>query len=195
MNKIVKDALILMVITLVAGLALGYVYDITKGPIEEQQKKAKEKAYQTVFADASEFEPIEIEEAGDGANQITEALLAKDESGATLGVVLNIINTEGYGGAIQFAMGITKEGTVNGVSILAIDETPGLGMKAKEEAFYGQYAGKNVEAFQYTKTGAVNENEIDAISGATVTTKAMTNGVNAGIAYFRNLMEGGIISE
>ena len=197
MNKIMKDALILMVITLAAGLALGYVYDITKGPIAEQEQKAKEKAYQAVFADASEFERIEgeAEVFSYEATEIQETLLAKDESGEILGVVMNITNGEGYGGDIQFAMGVTKEGIINGISILAIDETPGLGMKAKEEAFYGQYTGKTADTIQYTKTGAVNANEIDAISGATITTKAVTNGVNAGIVYFKSLVEGGVISE
>lgn len=204
MNKIVKNALILMAITLVSGLALGFVYDITKGPIAEQEQKAKEEAYQTVFVDAASYEEIELDadavnvllgEAGYGAQNIDEALLAKDESGETLGLVMNVTTGEGYGGDIQFAMGIQNDGTVNGIKILAIDETAGLGMKANEETFYGQFSNKKVEAFQYTKSGAASDNEIDAISGATVTTNAMVNGVNAGIVYFNSLVEGGVISE
>lgn len=204
MNKIVKNALILMAITLVSGLALGFVYDITKGPIAEQEQKAKEEAYQTVFVDAASYEEIELDadavnvllgEAGYGAQNIDEALLAKDESGETLGLVMNVTTGEGYGGDIQFAMGIQNDGTVNGIKILAIDETAGLGMKANEETFYGQFSNKKVEAFQYTKSGAASDNEIDAISGATVTTNDMVNGVNAGIVYFNSLVEGGVISE
>ena len=69
-------------------------------------------------------------------------------------------------------------------------------MRAKEESFYGQFAGKNAEKFSYTNTGASAEDEIDAISGATITTRAMTNGVNAGLSYFRDsLVKGGVIHE
>ena len=62
-------------------------------------------------------------------------------------------------------------------------------MRANTDAFKGQFAGRNVPAFRYTKSGAQAEDEIDALSGATVTTNAMTNGVNAGLAAFRWLNE------
>ena len=204
MNKILKNALILMAITLVAGLDLGFTYDITKGPIAEQEQKAKEEAYQAVFADASSYEALELDaeavqtllaEAGYGAQEIDEAMLAKDEADAVLGVVMTVTSGEGYGGDIQFAMGIQNDGTVNGIQILSIEETAGLGMKATEETFYGQFSAKKVDAFRYTKTGAASDNEIDALSGATVTTNAMVNGVNAGIVYFNSLVEGGVVSE
>ena len=207
MSKIIKNALILMAITLVAGLALGFVYDITKEPIAEQEQKAKAEAYEAVFPDAATLETIpEIEDVTADAREvldtkgltqedILEVMLAKDDAGNTLGVVMNITTHEGYGGDINFSMGIQKDGTVNGIQILSISETAGLGMKAAEEDFYGQYAGKKVDSFNYTKTGASADNEINAISGATITTNAVTNGVNAGIYYYQSLMEGGILDE
>ena len=88
------------------------------------------------------------------------------------------------------AMGVQKDGTLNGISILSISETAGLGMKADTDDFKNQFRDKKVEKFQYTKTGAASEDEIDAISGATITTNAVTNGVNAGLAAFQ-YMEGG----
>ena len=205
MNKIIKNALILMAITLVAGLSLGFVYDITKDPISEQDRKTKEEAYASVFDGAVSFETLEsfsgeeaasvLENAGLGAQRIDEVLLAKDENGKTMGVVMNVTTTEGYGGDISFSMGVQNDGTVNGIKILSIGETAGLGMRATEEEFYGQFSNKKVDSFRYTKEGAQSENEIDAITGATVTTNAMTNGVNAGLAYFKSLAEGGVISE
>ena len=88
-------------------------------------------------------------------------------------------------------MGVRMDGTLNGISLLAIAETPGLGMQAGD-VLVPQYAGKNVTSFIYTKAGAVNDNEIDAISGATVTTEAVNNAVNGGLSYFNNtLKEGG----
>ncbi|MDO5424306.1 MAG: RnfABCDGE type electron transport complex subunit G [Eubacteriales bacterium] len=207
MNKIVKNSLILMAITLVAGLLLGFVYQITKGPIAEQQAKAKQEAYQAVFEDAAELKEIEdekasletaaqvLEENGLGAERIDEVLYAVDASGNIAGVVMNVTTTEGYGGEINFSMGIQNDGTLNGIKILSISETAGLGMKASEAAFQDQFAGKNVESIVYTKTGASAENEIDAISGATITTTAMTNGVNAGLCFFKSLKEGGVLDE
>ena len=207
MSKIIKNALILMAITLVAGLALGFVYDITKEPIAEQEQKAKAEAYEAVFPDAATLETIPaIEDVTADAREVLDAkgltqedilevMLAKDDAGNTLGVVMNITTHEGYGGDINFSMGIQKDGTVNGIQILSISETAGLGMKAAEEDFYGQYAGKKVDSFNYTKTGASADNEINAISGATITTNAVTNGVNAGIYYYQSLMEGGILDE
>ncbi len=196
---IVRDTLLLFIITLIAGLALGFVYQITKEPIAKQQEKTKQEAYQAVFTNASSFEAVVM---GDGAGmevpaengytqqEINECMVARDSNGEELGYVMTVTTKEGYGGDIVFSLGIQKDGTVNGIQILSISETAGLGMKAKEDAFKGQFAGKKVEAFAYTKTGAASDNEIDAISGATITTNAMTNGVNAGICFFQYL-EGG----
>ena len=82
-------------------------------------------------------------------------------------------------------MGIQKDGTVNGISILTIAETAGLGMKANTDEFKNQFSGVNTQKFEYTKSGATADNQIDSISGATITTNAMTNGVNAGLCAFQ----------
>ena len=203
MNSIVKDTLSITVITLVAGLALGIVQDITAGPIAQQQEKAKQEAYQAVFEDADSFEeflPDEtkqavdlvtyLDENGYDAQTVDEIMTAKDASGETLGYAFTITSSEGYGGDIQFAMGVQNDGTLNGISILSIEETAGLGMKADTDEFKDQFKDKKVEKITYTKNGAAADDEIDAISGATITTNAMTNGINAGLCAFR-YVEGG----
>jgi electron transport complex protein RnfG len=103
--------------------------------------------------------------------------------------VLTVTSHEGYGGDIQFTMGITNDGVLNGISILSISETAGLGMRA-DEVLKPQFAGKSAEKYEYTKTGAVSDSQIDAISGATITTNAVVNGVNAGLYYFQNELGG-----
>lgn len=203
MNKIVKDTLSITVITLVAGLALGIVQDITAGPIARQAELAKQEAYKAVFQDATSFEeylPDEtkqavdlvtyLDENGYSAQTIDEIMEALDDSGEILGYAFTVTTSEGYGGDIQFAMGVQNDGTLNGISILSISETAGLGMKADTDEFKDQFKNKQVEKFQYTKAGASADDEIDAISGATITTNAMTNGVNAGICAF-HYVEGG----
>lgn len=201
-NKIIKDALALTLITLVAGVALGGVYEITKDPIAKQEAQAKAEAYEQVFTDAAAFEEVEIDDTliqtirdqldqeGYKAQSIEEVMRAEDQSGETLGYAFTVVTSEGYGGDIQFSMGVQNDGTLNGISILSIGETAGLGMNADTPAFKDQFVGKQVEKLQYTKNGATQDDEINAISGATVTTNAMTNGVNAGLCAFR-VMEGG----
>ena len=201
-NKIIKDALALTLITLVAGVALGGVYEITKDPIARQEAQAKAEAYEQVFTDAAAFEEIEMDDTliqtirdqldqeGYKAQSIEEVMRAEDQSGETLGYAFTVVTSEGYGGDIRFSMGVQNDGTLNGISILSIGETAGLGMNADTPAFKDQFVGKQVEKLQYTKNGATQDDEINAISGATVTTNAMTNGVNAGLCAFR-MMEGG----
>ena len=131
-----------------------------------------------------------LSDSGYGAQTIDEVMTAFDASDNEIGYAFTVTTSEGYGGDIQFAMGVQKDGTLNGISILSISETAGLGMKADTDDFKNQFRDKKVEKFQYTKTGAASEDEIDAISGATITTNAVTNGVNAGLAAFQ-YMEGG----
>lgn len=189
MKSMIKDAAILFAITLISGLLLGVVFEVTKEPIAVQEAKRKNEACKEVFQEASKFETLEgaVLEGGNATiNEVSEAIA---EDGAVLGYVLDITTHEGYNGDIQFTMGIRMDGTVNGISLLSIAETPGLGMKA-EEVLKPQFAGKNVSLFSYTKTGAVTESEIDAISGATVTTNALVNGVNTGLEFFKSQLGG-----
>ena len=192
MNKqMIRDSLILFAITLIAGLLLGGVYEITKNPIAKTQEDKKNEAYQAVFTDAAEFTEVTdaadaqqiLADAGYTKDRIDEVKAAMDADGNILGYVMTITSSEAYGGELQLAMGIRMDGTVNGISFLSLSETIGLGMEAKKPEFQEQFAEKQVEQFVYSKTGAAADNEIDALSGATITTNAVTNAVNAGICY------------
>jgi Na+-translocating ferredoxin:NAD+ oxidoreductase subunit G len=206
MNTTVKNTIILTIITVIAGLLLGYVYDITKEPIAVQKEKAKNEAYLKVFETAASFEEVPVldlsqsdavlQAAGLTEQSIDEVLAAKAQDGSVLGYVMSVTTKEGYGGDITFSMGITNDGVMNGYEVLSIAETAGLGMKAADDAFMSQFANKKVAKFAYTKTGSTSEFEVDAISGATITTNAIVNGVNAGLAYFASIpVEGGAQNE
>ena len=199
MGKIIKDTAVLLVITLVAGFLLGLVYDITLEPIAHQEELANAKACQEVFSDATDFTDVQtdldtlnqnLKENGLEYVTVDAVMEASDDSGQMLGYVLTVTDSEGYGGDIQLSMGVRRDGTLNGISILSISETAGLGMNADTDAFKSQFADKNVEQFTYTKNGASADNEIDAISGATITTNAVTNGVNGGLLTFQYLKGG-----
>ncbi|MBR9937324.1 RnfABCDGE type electron transport complex subunit G [Oscillospiraceae bacterium Marseille-Q3528] len=193
-NTIAKDTVRITLITLVAGFALGLVNEITKEPIAQQEAKAKAEACKAVFADADDFAAIEdlsgaadaLESAGlTGKADVNEAYEAK-KGGETVGYVITVTDHEGYGGDIQFSVGVSTDDTLTGISILSIGETAGLGMKAKNADFQAQFVGLPATGnLEYTKTG--EEGKIDALSGATITTNAMTNGTNAAIAFYNSM--------
>ena len=208
MKQMMKDAMILFPITLISGAALGLVYEVTKEPIAQQEQKAKNEAYQNVFEAAEDFTELTeetyspdaltafVKENGFDAS-IDGVAQALSGDGSVLGYVITVTDHEGYGGDIQFTMGVADDGTLNGISLLSISETAGLGMRAGE-VLVPQFAGKQVEKFSYTKTGAASDDQIDAISGATITTNAVVNGVNAGLLCFQeklNMTEGGAANE
>lgn len=109
---------------------------------------------------------------------------ARDKDGNLAGYVFNVTSKNGYGGDISFSVGLNTGGSVTGISILSIGETPGLGMKAKEDTFLNQYIDKNGVCIVNKDNSAGKDNQIDAISGATITSRAMTDGVNGAIVAF-----------
>ncbi|HKM33721.1 MAG TPA: RnfABCDGE type electron transport complex subunit G [Lachnospiraceae bacterium] len=201
-NKMFQEAGILLAITIIAGLALGFVYELTKEPIAYQEALKVQNACKEVFNIADSFE--EVEQDVDAATRASSVMdtatensvklgtiykaLSKDAS--LLGYVIEVTSTEGYNGNIEMMMGITMDGTLNGISLLSISETPGLGMRA-QEVLVPQFSGKTVSVFTYTQTGAITDDQIDAISGATITTKAVTNAINTGLSYFEQVLKEG----
>ena len=198
-KKIVHDALVLFAFTVVLGLILGVVYGITKPSIDQVNYEKTQSAYKQVFADAASFEEYSDFDADKAAalmsengysDEINSVNTALDASGNVIGYVITVTAKDGSQSSITFSVGIQNDGTVNGYSITDISETPGLGMKAQEEDFYSQFEGKNVDSFVVVKTTPSADNEIESISGSTITSKAMANGVNACITYFQNILGG-----
>ena len=193
----IKNAAILLAITVIAGLILGLIYENTKGIIAEREEADKKNAYYEVFNGASDFKPVdgfmtdaeraELYAAGYDKVNIDELMQAVGSDGSILGYVFTVTTSEGYGGDITFTAGISSDGTLNGISILTINETAGLGMNA-EKVLKPQFAGKKAQKLTYTKTGAQSDNEIDAISGATITTNAFVNAVNCCLQYHADML-------
>ena len=162
MNQIIKNTIILFVITLVAGICLGTVHDITLDPIAQAQEAAATKTYQEVYPDAASFdEPQELADAvtaaadsisewGFGKVTINDAKEALDASGNQIGYLITSTSAESYGGNVQIAVGITNEGELTGIGFLSISDTPGLGMRAKEPDFKDQFIGKKAEILEVT---------------------------------------------
>ena len=185
MNKqIIHDALILAAFTLVLGFILALVHDITLKPIEAANLATAQAAYKEVFKDADDFKAYDYD--ADEADKIVADAGYSD----TIDDVQQALDAEGNAlgsqGSITFSVGIQNDGTVNGYSITDISETPGLGMKAEEEDFYSQFQNKKVDNFTVVKNTPSSDDEIEAITGSTITSKAMANGCNAAICYFQN---------
>ena len=205
MKSMLKDAGILFAITLVAGLLLGCVYQITKEPIARQEALAQENACREVFSDAESFEAVTdfteeaaqavLNEGGYSAASVNACQEAKDASGTVLGYVLTVTTHEGYGGDIQFTVGVRNDGTLNGISLLSISETAGLGMRAKQDpSFLAQFNGTKTSEYKVVTdgTGSSSDSSIDAIGGSTVTSKAITKGVNAALAVYADLSKANV---
>ncbi len=190
MKQIIKDALILFAITAVAGVLLAFVNEITKEPIAAQEQQKKTEAFQAVFADAVTFEAVALPDMtapeyvpfaeAHPLSEINEINIAYDAAGQLAGYVLTVTNKEGYGGNIQFVMGLRMNGTLNGISILETSETVGLGLEA-QTVLAPQFAGRNVTSFTYTKTGAMAESEVAVIATTEFTLSAqLAPGKSAG---------------
>lgn len=188
-----KDAIILFIITMLSGFMLGAVYEITKEPIAIAKENEKKSAYKEVFPDATDFQKqdddllINVNESLPSQNfgkvNVSEVANAVDSSGSSLGYVITSTSKDGFGGDVKISVGITKDKKLNGIAFLTLAETPGLGMKAKGEKFSSQFKEKDATFLNVVKTGATKPDEIDAISGATITSRAVTGAVNAAIYY------------
>ncbi len=191
-TSLAHDIIILTIITVVAGILLGIVHDVTAAPIAAQEAKALAEGQTAVFATAASFETADItdeelaqivSDAGLSKTEISSIYLALDASGEKLGYVVDSTNSEGYGGDIQILTGITvADGTytINSIQFMSISETAGMGMKAKDPDFKDQF--NDLQADAVTVTGDADATAVDAISGATITSKAVAKAVNAALA-------------
>jgi electron transport complex protein RnfG len=194
-SALLRDALALFLITLVSGLALSYVYEITKEPIAVQAEQKTLEANKAVFPNAAAFEldqdlmdlaadtDLKAMNADYSGVTINEISKAYDSSNQVIGYNITVSTSAGYKDGIKLVYGYSLDGSILGVEFLSISETAGLGMKAVEPAFKDQFLNKKVKQYVVTKTGARSEEEIDAISAATITSRAVTNAINAGIGF------------
>lgn len=188
---IIKDAFILFAITVISGLILGGVHELTKDVIAKSSNSAYMEAYKAVFPDAAEFkEDDKLTEALKKTNEelptqdygnvgLDQAMQAIDKDGAIMGYLITSHSNDSYDGLVKILVGVKEDKTLTGIEILELNDTPGLGQRVEEPEFKGQYAGKSGESLTVIKSGNAGDAEINAISGATITSRAVTNAVNA----------------
>ncbi|MDO4649641.1 MAG: electron transport complex subunit RsxE, partial [Eubacteriales bacterium] len=178
---------------------------VTKSKIEEQKLLANAESYFAVLPDADTFEANDdfnaaIEaldgstyDAKFGRTYVNSAVTAKAADGSDCGYVISVTSADGFDGNITLSVGLTSDGTVTGIAFTELNETAGMGMRADEEEFKSQFNGKKADAFVLNKQGNSSaDNEIDSVSGASVTSSAVVNAVNTALAFYaENVQEGG----
>lgn len=196
-STIIKDAVILFLITVIAGALLGFVNQLTEEPIAAAQKKAKDEAYQLVMEQATAFEEDstlteKMNAATPEGAVFSEIMAAKDANGTLVGYVMSVIAKEGYGGDITLTLGVDMTGTITAIEVISQSETAGLGANCTQDSFKSNFKGvKSDDTLKVTKDGGT----IDAISGATITSRAVTKAVDAGYRFIADNALNGAAAE
>ena len=172
MGKNLKLGLVLLAITAATGLILGLAHEITLEPIRATQERQRQEAFRATLPGTQTFVPLQVPE-GSAVREVQEGRVG----GAVTGHVFTVA-PKGYAGPVVFVVGISRDGVIRGIRILNQSETPGLGANAGEPAFSGQFDGKRAEPLTVVKTPPANPQDIQAISGATITSRAIAGGVN-----------------
>ncbi|MDZ4384247.1 MAG: RnfABCDGE type electron transport complex subunit G [Nitrospirota bacterium] len=180
--------IVLTAICLVATIALARVYDITKGPIAEQERLRTVSAIKAVLPAFNNDIDRDAKEVVVGRDKKDRDIRMKFYTGkrdeSPVGMAFQVIAPDGYAGDISVLMGVTPEGEITGIEIISQRETPGLGNKILQEKWRGEFKGRSLEdgpKLAVKKDGG----EIDQFSGATISPRAVTNAVKRGLEIYR----------
>ena len=168
---------------------------------DEERANELQEGFRKSFPEADSFEVMDFELIQDcnkelassdfGDVGVDAAAAAKDRDGALMGWVVNAHSKDSYMGNVAVSVAFESGGTIRGLEFLVLEDTPGLGMRASEDVFKEQFEGKGREALTVTDSGNPGDSQIDAISGATITSKAVTNAVNGAMYYVHHYTEAG----
>lgn len=185
-----KLGLNLLIISAVAALLLALTNSVTASTIAQRNEQANAEARKLVLESAQDFEQVkDVKTDNSKGVEVSEIYEAKDVSGNTVGYTLKVLPS-GYGGTIELMVGIdSAKGQVSGINVVSNSETAGLGAKSTDPEFSDQYKGKPLEELSVLKNGTPGDTEIKAISGATITSTAVTNGVDAAIEVYNNSLK------
>lgn len=186
-NETLRLMIKLCVICIIVAGVLAYVNSLTAPVIKANEQKLFNESMTEVLPSAVDFNEVKDFEASDVDGVYAESVYKSDN-----GYVVTTVCQEGYGGDIKVMVGIKDDLTVERVKIMAMSETAGLGAKASGEDFWGQYSGLKADiGVKKNNGGNSSDNTISAISGATVTSKAVTKAVNYALTVANECAGGG----
>ena len=170
-KNFIKPVLVLTCICLLVTALLAYINTVTSPIIAESEKKAAQEAMSEVLSQADSFKQVAFDTA---TERVTEIYRAENGAGYVF-----MLTTKGYGGDMKLICGVKADGTIEACKTLSHSETSGLGSKTAEDPYRDQYAGKNAETL----------NEVDAISGATISSTAYKNAIEEALEAFDKVKE------
>ena len=178
----------LFLITSISAVTLAVINYITEPIILANNEERQNESMRMVLSDAEQFKKEDMSSLAlvDFAAAVTNVYKGIDADGNDVGYAV-MVSSYGYGGEISLAVGIDNELKVTGVDVISHSETPGLGAKCKNDSFKNQFVGKT-NGIEVSKSRA-KDNEIDAITSATITSKAVTNGVNTALTAVNIIKE------
>ena len=179
MKENLKLGGILLTITVIAGLLLGFANSLTAEAILENSKVSKEdlKVILPAASSIADTEGIEVYDALDG-------------SGNRVGNVFKV-TTKGFHGPVELVIAISSEDKVTGMKVLAHSETPGLGAKITEPAFMERIKDLPIaEDIEIVKVTPSKDNQVEGVSGASVSSKAVATAVNDAIRFYKENIKG-----
>lgn len=172
----------LFVICVVAGGVLGVVYNATKDPIAAAETAKRTEAIENVLPEFNELKETKVKSAMEDID--IPFYLAYDADNNFIGAAVETFTNKGFSGNISLMVGILADGTINNISVLQHAETPGLGSKMTEPSFKDQFNEKNPASFNFKvkKDGG----DVDAITAATISSRAFCDAVNRALSTFEN---------
>jgi electron transport complex protein RnfG len=185
MRNALKLGLFLFIIAGIAGLAISYVHNLTSPLIEQQMEENKLNSFQEVYPGAKEVKDESKQYLNANSDPVLTEVNVVYQDHVPAGVIY-IVEPSGYNGKIQLLVGFERaEKKITAIKVLSQSETPGLGSKATEGFFRDRFQEKSAEnPLEVVTKETVGEHQVLAITSATITSKAVTSGVNAARQHF-----------
>ncbi|NBI05739.1 RnfABCDGE type electron transport complex subunit G [Senegalia massiliensis] len=189
MREIIKLGLILLLITSISAVVLGLTNSVTEEKIEDAENLVSEEARKAVLPGAEKFvkeESTEINKIVKDNSDILEVYRGMNNKDELLGYAIKT-SSSGYGGDVEVITGISNDGIITGMNVVSHQETPGLGANATGEEFQNQFKEMPIEKdIIVVKSEPQNEDEVQALTGATITSDAVVKGVNSARNLYNN---------
>lgn len=171
-----RPVIVLVTICLVAGVLLGVVHSVTAPVADAVAQERAEQTYRSLVPDAAAFSPMDCDVDG-----VTALLAAQDGGGQTIAYVV-VAQSKGYSDQVPIAVAFDLSGNVSAIAAMSNSETPGLGTRVAEDSFIGQFRGLG--------TDEVTTDDIDTITGATISSKAVIAAFNHAAQAMREVQNG-----
>lgn len=189
MKDMGKLAIRLFLITAASAIILAMMNNLTAPVIAQKAQEKLAESLVVAYPAAEEFKDAEDQEAIVLENESIKKIFDVMVGGERVGRVFESIGRQGFGGNIEFIVGISNDGVIQGFQVLNHSETPGYGAAVIEPVFAEGVTGNTIEEDLVASEAPSSDNDIQAISGSTITTSAVLRGLNASIEVMREIKD------